>query len=70
MATYKEIQSYVKSKYGFQPKTCWIAHMKELCGLPVKVSHNRYSLEKREKPCPDDKQLAIKDAFKHFGMID
>lgn len=32
MATYKEIQQYVKLKYGFTPKTCWIAHMKEMYG--------------------------------------
>ena len=70
MATYNEIQDYVKQKNGFQPKTCWIAHMKELCGLNVKVAHNRHSLEKREKPCPADKQDAIKEAFKHFGMLD
>ena len=38
MATYKEIQSYVKEKYGFLPKTCWIAHMKKVCGIPVKNS--------------------------------
>ena len=43
MATYKEIQEYVKDKYGFQPKTCWIAHMKEVCGLPVKVAVNEKS---------------------------
>jgi len=60
MATYKEIQDYVKQKNGFQPKTCWIAHMKELCGLNVKVAHNIHFLEKREKPCPADKQEAIK----------
>ena len=24
MATYKEIQGYVKETYGFLPKTCWI----------------------------------------------
>jgi hypothetical protein len=69
MATYKEIQTYVKNNHGFVPKTCWIAHMKELCGLPVNVAPNRYSLDKREKPCPPGKQAAIRDAFKHFGMI-
>ena len=37
MATYKEIQGYVKETYGFLPKTCWIAHMKELCGIPIKM---------------------------------
>ena len=69
LATYKEIQEYVKGKYGFQPKTCWIAHMKEVCGLPVKVAPNRYSLDKREKPCPTEKQDAIRDAFRHFEML-
>ena len=43
MATYKEIQAYVKDKYGFQPKMCWIAHMKEVCGIPVKNAPNRIS---------------------------
>ena len=69
MATYKEIQAYVKETYGFLPKTCWIAHMKELCGLPVKVAPNRYSLDKREKPCPADKQDALVNAFRHVGML-
>ena len=36
MATYEEIQDYIKQKYGFTPKTCWIAHVKEICGLPVR----------------------------------
>lgn len=43
MATYKEIQGYVKETYGFSPKTCWIAHMKEVCGIPVKNAPNRIS---------------------------
>jgi len=33
MATYKEVQEYIKKKYGFIVKTCWIAHVKEMCGL-------------------------------------
>lgn len=69
MAIYKEIQQYVKLKYGFTPKTCWIAHMKEMCGIPVRVAPNRYDLNSREKPCPEDKQAAIRDAFVHFGMM-
>ena len=52
MATYKEIQGYVKGTYGFLPKTCWIAHMKELCGIPVNNAPNRISPPHREKPCP------------------
>jgi hypothetical protein len=29
MATYKQIQEYVKAEYGYQPKSCWIADVKE-----------------------------------------
>lgn len=43
MATYKEIQEFIQKKYGYCVKTCWIAHMKEVCGLPVKMANNRYS---------------------------
>ena len=56
MATYKQIQEYVKYNYGFVPKTCWIAHMKEVCGIYVKKAPNRISPDKRKKPCPIDKQ--------------
>ena len=69
MATYKEIQNYVKEKYGFVPKTCWIAHMKEECNIPVKVAPNRISEDNREKPCPIEKQEYIKEAFEHFDML-
>lgn len=65
--TYKQVQVYVKKKYGYIPQTCWIAHVKEMCGLPVRKAHNRTG--KRKKPCPDNKVNDIKYAFKHFGMI-
>lgn len=70
MATYKEIQEYIKIKYGFKAQTCWIAHMKEICNLKVRVAPNRHSATKREKPCPLEKQKTIKEAFKHFNMIE
>ena len=69
MASYSQIQNYIKEKYGFSVKTCWIAHMKEVCGLPVRMASNRYSPDRRTHPCPDDKQPAIRDAFYHFGML-
>jgi hypothetical protein len=69
MATYAQIQKYVRSQYGFIPQTCWIAHVKEMCGLQPRISPNRYNLKKREKPCPPDKVEPIKEAFHHFGMI-
>jgi hypothetical protein len=66
MATYKEIQNYVKQNNGYIPKSCWIAHMKELCGLNPKMSARRYSPTTRTHPCPLEKQ---DDAFKHYRMV-
>jgi hypothetical protein len=40
MATYKEIQSWVKQNYGFVPKTCWITDMNEKTGLLLRRAHN------------------------------
>lgn len=49
--------------------TCWIAHAKKKCGLPVRIAPNRIDPNKRVKPCPEDKFPAIREALKHFGMI-
>lgn len=68
MATYKEIQDYIKINYGSTVKTCWIAHMKEVCGLDRKNAINRKDPIKRKYPCPEDKQEFIREAFRHFNM--
>lgn len=70
MATYKEIQDYVNIYYGYVPKTCWIAHCKEIYGLQPKVSANRHSTDKRKHPCPTQKQSDILEAFKFYKMVD
>lgn len=69
MATYRQISEWVKRNFDFVPKTCWIAHVKELHGLPVKAAHNRHDLAVRVMPCPEDKKLPIEAAFRHFKMI-
>lgn len=69
MATYREIQTFVKTKHGFVPKTCWIAHAKEVCGIPVKIAPNRSDSNERVNPCPDDKLPALREVFKYFGII-
>lgn len=68
MATYTQIQKYVKGKYGFQPKTCWIADVKEQAGLQVRRAWNRLE-EERQDPCPTEKVGAILDALRYFGLI-
>ena len=68
MATYRELQKWIKDQHGFSAKTCWIAHAKELNGLSRGTATNRQS-EQRVYPCPSDKLTAIIAAFKHFEML-
>ncbi len=69
-ATYRDIQRWVKARHGFVPKTCWIAHCKELAGLPVKRAPNRRG-NTRAVPCPKGRERsAIFAAFRHFGMVE
>ena len=35
MATYKQIQTWVKQNHGFVPQTCWIADVKSKSGLAM-----------------------------------
>lgn len=69
MATYKKIQSYIKREYGCSVKSCWIAHMKSICGLPVRKAYNRQDPNKRVYPCPESKKIIILNAFKYFKMV-
>ena len=69
MASYKEIQEYIKKKHGYVAKTCWIAHIKSEFGISTRVAVNRKDFEKRVYPCPKDKQQDIVDALKYFNMI-
>jgi hypothetical protein len=64
-ATYQEIQKWVESRFGFMPETCWIAHCKELCGLPLGEAPNRRG-DERAKPCPPEKRPAIKEGVSAF----
>jgi len=68
MATYRQIQWYVRTRHGFVPLTGWIAHVKELQGLPVRPAPNRRGTERRW-PCPADKRAAIEAALCHVGVL-
>ena len=68
MATYRQIQDWVKQQYGFVPKTCWIAHVKEISGIKVNKAPNRLG-EERLIPCPQDKVELILQALEYFKMI-
>ncbi len=68
MGIYERTQKDVKKHDGFVPKSCWIAHMKSKCGLPVRRAWNRAG-RGRMVPCPPGKQQAIRDSFKRQGLI-
>ena len=69
MATYKEIQKYVKDKYQINIDTCWIADIKEKHGIKTRIAPNRLSNTNKVKPCPPKMESFIEEAFIFFGMI-
>lgn len=64
MATYRDIANYVIQNYGYTPKTCWIAHVKDLYGLTRGRSPNRIS-DQFKCPCPPEKIPHITKALKN-----
>ena len=69
MATYRDIQKSVREISGFEPKTCWIAHVKSELGLPLRRAWNRKSEAARQVPCPPEKNRAIIKAMQRLGMV-
>lgn len=65
MATYDEIREVVKRKHPIYAKNCWIAHVKELNGLPLRSRRT----SPRVVPCPDRWRSAVEDAMRELGMI-
>lgn len=70
-ATYQKIKDYVKDKYGVNVHTAYIAQVKRMCGLDMGENYNKSKKENPEvKQCPQDKVEYIKDALRHFGLVD
>ena len=59
MSVYREAERLVAQSFGFVPKTCWIAHAREIRGDKVRTASNRTNPEHRKHPCPEDKLPAI-----------
>ncbi|MBR9830073.1 MAG: hypothetical protein GYB41_15790 [Oceanospirillales bacterium] len=69
MVTYKNIQDDVKASHGISIKTCWIAHVKELNGLPLCKANNRISENDRKYECPDKVRPIIEASMRKLGML-
>ncbi len=68
-ATYPEIKAYVKDKYGLCVSSLNIAQIKEKHGFEKRENYNKGKEGHRVPKCPPEKEKAIEDAFKHFGML-
>jgi len=69
--TYKLIQEYIEAKYGFKVHMAYIAEVKRSLGLPMYDAPNAVEkLKYPYKPAPPHKVEAIKDALKHFKVIE
>jgi hypothetical protein len=69
MATYREIQNWIRVAGGFVPRTTWIAHVKADYGLIERAASNRFDHPTRVDPCPATRRAAIEAALRHFGMV-
>lgn len=69
-ATYPMIKSYVLEQTGLKVSTLNIAQMKQKYGIIERENYNKAkSDESRQPQCVPEKEDAISDAFRHFGMI-
>lgn len=69
-ATYQEIKDYVLEHSGLKVSSLYIAQVKQECGIIERENYNKPKSEDAKQPqCPPEKEKAITEALKHFGMI-
>ena len=69
-ATYTQIKDYVQEHSGLKVSNLYISQIKRKCGIGVGKNYNLPKSEDSRQPqCPPEKEKAIREAFKYFGMI-
>ena len=69
-ATYTQIKEYVLEHSGLKVSNLYISQIKRKCGIEVGKNYNLpKSDDSRQPQCPPEKEEAIREAFKYFGMI-
>ena len=69
-ATYREVQQYVLQTTGLMVSNLNIAKIKDKCGFDKRENYNKpRTANSRQPKCTPEKEKAIMDAFRHFGMI-
>ncbi len=70
-ATYEEIKDYVLKQSGLKVSNLCIAQVKQKCGIIERANYNLPKSENSRQPkCLLDKEKVIKEALKHFKMIE
>ena len=69
-ATYEQIKAYVLEQTERKVSSLYIAQIKKKCGLDVGENFNLPKSENARQPqCTPEKEEAIMQAFKHFGIV-
>lgn len=69
-ATYEEIREYVLEHTGLKVSHLYIAQVKQKYGIIERENYNKPKSENAKQPqCPAEKEKAITEALRHFGMI-
>ena len=69
-ATYAQLKDYVLEHSGLKVSNLYISQIKRKCGIGVGKNYNLPKAEDSRQPqCPPEKEKAIRESFKYFGMI-
>lgn len=69
-ATYEEIKAYVQEHFGVKVSALNIAQVKRKYGIIERECYNKAKAEDARQPrCPEEKEKAIEEAMRFFGMI-
>lgn len=69
-ATYEQIRDYVKEQTGLHVTNLNIAQIKRKCRIIKRQNYNLPKSEDSKQPnCTKEKEDAIMEAFKHFGLL-
>ena len=67
-ATYQKIKDYIFEKHSVKVSFLYIAQIKQKYGIIERDCYNK-SRDDKQPQCPPEKEKAIMDALKHFGMV-
>ena len=69
VATYKEIKAYIFERHGLKVSSLYIGQVKDKIGIKERINYHVGSGKGKVPICPIEKENAIVEAFKFFGMM-